>query len=90
MIPPGVAGVSGGALWCALDSTARQIEAGGHVDARAGRRRGLRQMLIWASETLGTNGSIAAGVLLLLPVIGRATMRIVRRPERTVWMPEAA
>jgi hypothetical protein len=47
-------------------------------------------MFVWAAELLGMNGTIIVGVLLLLAIIGWATMRVVRRPQRTVWQPELA
>jgi hypothetical protein len=44
-------------------------------------------MLITVAELLGPKGTIAAGVVLLALVLGWATMRIVRRPKRTVRLP---
>jgi hypothetical protein len=90
VIPPGVLGVFGGLLWFGVFMTARQIAAGEHVEVRAGRRAGLRRLLTWAAEALGPQGTLAVGVLLLALVLGWAALRLVRRPERTVWLPEAA
>ncbi len=33
---------------------------------------------------------IAVGVALLVLIVGWAARRIIRRPERTVWLPETA
>jgi hypothetical protein len=38
----------------------------------------------------GLHACLTVGVVLLVLILGWATMRIVRRPERTVWVPEAA
>jgi hypothetical protein len=47
-------------------------------------------MLLMIADTLGTGGTIAVGILLLALIDGWAAMRIVRRPERTFWLPESA
>ncbi len=36
---------------------------------------------------LGTGGTMAVGVVLLVLILGWAAMRIIHRPERTVWLP---
>ena len=47
-------------------------------------------MLIMVAEILGPNGTMAAGVVLAVLVVGWLAMRIFRRPERTVWTPAKA
>ncbi len=39
---------------------------------------------------LGTGGTVAVGAVLLALILGWAAMRIIKRPERTVWLPENA
>jgi hypothetical protein len=89
LIPPAITGALGGLFWMGIYDPARRLAAGEHVEAK-GRRRGLQQMAITVAELLGTNGTIALGVLLLMLILGWAAMRIIRRPERTVWLPENA
>jgi hypothetical protein len=36
---------------------------------------------------LGPNGTIAVGALLLVLVLGWMALRVIRRPENTVWRP---
>jgi hypothetical protein len=47
-------------------------------------------MMIWAAELLGVNGTIAVGAVGLAFVVGWAARRLVKRPQRTVWLPEQA
>jgi hypothetical protein len=65
----------------------RKMAAGEDVEVKGFRRRGMQWMLISVAELLGTNGTIALGVALLVLIVGRAATRIIRRPERTVWLP---
>jgi hypothetical protein len=44
--------------------------------------------MVWFAEMLGTNGSIALGMVLLILVLGWAAARVFKRPQRTVWRPE--
>jgi hypothetical protein len=89
VIPPIIIGVVGGFFWTMVYWAAGTIASGEEVKV-SGSRRGLGRMFVWAAELLGMNGTIIVGVLLLLAIIGWATMRVVRRPQRTVWQPELA
>jgi hypothetical protein len=90
LIPPGIFGALAAIFWFAVYSSAGQMEAGEEVDVRPGRRAGLRWLLVWVAELLGTGGTIALGVVLLALILGWAAARIIRRPKRTVWLPEKA
>ncbi len=89
LIPPVVIGAIGGFFCVGIYDDARKLAAGEDVEVTSIRRRGLRRLMITAAEMLGTNGSIAVGVALLLLIVGWAAKRIIHRPERTVWLPEA-
>ncbi|MDR3621634.1 MAG: hypothetical protein P4L85_19945 [Paludisphaera borealis] len=86
LVPPVIIGVFAGALWGALYHSAGQLAAGEVLEAH-GRRAGMQRMIFWAAELLGANGTLAVGVALLLLILGWAAQRIIRRPERTVWLP---
>jgi hypothetical protein len=88
LVPPAIFGAVGGLLWAGVYQSAGQLAAGEEVEAKGFRRRGLQRMLIWIAELLGTGGTVAAGVVLLALILGWAAMRIIKRPERTVWLPE--
>lgn len=89
VLPPIIIGVIVGFVWTMIYWTAGKIASGENVEV-SGRRRGLQQMFVWVAEMLGLNGTLAVGAVLLLAIIGWATMRVVRRPQRTVWQPEPA
>ena len=86
VLPPAILGAIAGALWFAIHDSAQKIAAGEVVLAK-GRRQGLQKLLIMVSDTLGPTGTMALGIGLLVLILGWATMRIVKRPERTVWLP---
>lgn len=88
LIPPAIVGALAGLFWAGVYQSAREMAAGGEVEVKGYRRRGLQRILITVAEILGTNGTIAIGVVLLLLVLGWATNQIIHRPERTVWLPE--
>jgi hypothetical protein len=88
LIPPVALGAIAGWLWSLLYFSAGKIAAGETVEVNTGRKRGLRQLVVWIAEMLGMGGTIAVGVLLLALVVGWAATRIVKRPQRTVWLPE--
>ena len=90
LIPPAIVGALGGLFWAGVYQSAGQMAAGEEVEAKGIRRRGLQRILIWVAETLGTGGTVAVGIALLVLILGWAGMRIIRRPERTVWLPEKA
>jgi hypothetical protein len=87
LIPPAIIGGLGGLFWMGVYDAAGKIAGGEAVEVKGFRRRGLQRLLITVAELLGTGGTIAVGVVLLALVLGWATMRIVRRPRRTVWLP---
>jgi len=89
LIPPAIIGVLGGLFWAGINQSANTLAAGQVVEIK-GRRQGMQQMLVWVAELLGTNGTLALGVLLLVLIVGWAIARIARRPERTVWQPSTA
>jgi hypothetical protein len=90
LLPPAIVGGIGGFLWAGVYQSAGQIAAGEEVEVKGFRRRGLKRILIWAAEMLGTGGTVAVGAVLLALILGWAAMRIIKRPERTVWLPENA
>lgn len=90
LIPPVFLGGLGGLFWYGVYDAAGRIAAGETVEVKGGRRRGLQQLLISVGEILGPKGTLAVGVALALLVVGWAAMRIIRRPERTVWRPAPA
>ena len=87
VIPPIILGLIVGFVWTMVYWTAGEIASGKEIEL-TGRRRGLKQMFVWAAETLGLNGTLILGAVLLLGFLGWATMRVVRRPQRTVWQPD--
>jgi hypothetical protein len=89
VVPPIIIGLIAGFVWTMVYWTAGDLASGKEIEVH-GRRRGLKQMFVWAAEMLGMNGTLIVGVVLLLAIIGWATMRVVRRPQRTVWQPELA
>jgi hypothetical protein len=89
LVSPVIIGAFAGFLWWAVYHSAGQLAAGEELEAH-GRRAGLQRMMFWVAEFLGVNGTVAVGAALLVLTIGWAAMRIVKRPERTVWLPEKA
>jgi hypothetical protein len=87
LAPPAIIGLISGLLWAGLNQSANQLAAGEEVEIR-GTRRGLKQLMAWLAEMLGTSGTIALGVVLLILVLGWAAARVFKRPQRTVWRPE--
>jgi hypothetical protein len=90
LIPPVIVGAVGGFFWIGVYHTAGRIATGEEVQATGGGRRGLQTILITVADLLGPGGTIAVGVLLLALIVGWAAKRIIRRPVRTVWLPEKA
>ncbi|WP_435017504.1 hypothetical protein TA3x_005119 [Tundrisphaera sp. TA3] len=89
VLPPIILGAVAGVFWGILHNSASRIAAGEEIEA-AGRRRGLQRIFIGIAETIGTTGSIAIGVALLVLVLGWAIRRLVVRPVKTVWKPASA
>lgn len=90
LIPPAIFGVLGGLFWLALQDSAKKAAAGEVVEVNGLRRRGLKRLLISIAEMLGTSGTTAVGVVLIVLIVGWAAARIIKRPERTVLMPANA
>jgi hypothetical protein len=90
LVPPAIVGALGGLFWMGTYQAAGKLAAGEEVEVHGFRRRGLQRILITVAELLGTGGTIAVGVLLLVLVVGWAARRIIHRPERTVWLPAKA
>ncbi len=88
LLPPAILGGLGGLFWAGVYQSAGKLAAGEEVEVQGIRRRGLQRILIWVAELLGPTGTVAVGVVLLVLVGGWAAMRVIKRPERTVWLPE--
>lgn len=88
LLPPLIIGGLGGLGWGAVYQAAGTIAAGEEVEIKGARHRGIKRLLAWLGELLGTGGTIAVGVVLLALVLGWAVSRLVRRPQRSVWVPE--
>src|SRR5262249_3133839 len=87
LLPPVITGAVGGLLWYGIYSSASDLAAGKEIEIR-GRRQGMKRMLVWVAELLGPTGATVLGVALLVLIVGWLAMRIIRRPQRTVWLPE--
>jgi hypothetical protein len=90
LIPPIIIGLFGGLFWAGVNQAANELAAGKAVEVKGFRRRGLQKFLIMVAETLGTTGTMALGILLAVLILGWAGMRLVKRPQRTVWLPQSA
>lgn len=85
VFPPVFFGGIGGVLWYWLYNTAGQLAKGEEIEVGHGRGRGLQRLMILVAETVGMNGTLLIGAALLAMVLGWATLRVVRRPQRIVW-----
>jgi hypothetical protein len=90
LMPPVIIGAIGGLFWSGVYQAAGKIAAGGRLEVKGFRRRGLQRMLNGIAEMLGPDRTVAVGVVLLVLILGWAAMRIIKRPGRTVWRPEKA
>lgn len=86
VIPPTILGVIGGLFWLALQDTVQKHAAGEEVEVK-GRRQGMQKLLVWVADTLGSNGVMLVGVGLGILVVVWLLSRLLKRPERTVWVP---
>ena len=86
VLPPLFLGAIAGLLWWLLYYTAGQVASGEEIKI-SGRRQGLQQLVVTIAETLGTTGTLALGVVLLLAIGGWAARRLMVRPLKTVWVP---
>ena len=76
-----IIGVIIGFFWTMVYWTAGEMAAARQGDrGPPAARRGLKQMFVFVAGMLGVNGTLVLGVVLLLAIIGWATMRVVRRP----------
>ncbi|MCW5558829.1 MAG: hypothetical protein KIT22_13495 [Verrucomicrobiae bacterium] len=82
---PASIGMLAGLGWFALYYSAASIEAGEQVKFR-GRTKAFFSQL---GYLLGTSGVIVVGVVLLALVLVWGFRVIRKRPQRTVWVPEA-
>ena len=91
LLGPVIVGAIAGGLWAVIFGSAKSIEGGEAIDVNKGSSRGraMKRLVAFIAETLGTNGTIAVGVLLLLAVLAWAVLRVVKRPQRLVWGPPA-
>ena len=88
VLPPLILGVLLGFFWTLLYLAAGDLESGKELNTTG--RRGLwKALFAWIAEMLGVNGTLILGAVLLLLILGWATNRVVRRPQRTVWQVEA-
>ena len=92
LLAPVTLAVICGVLWAIVYGIATGIEDGEEVNPNRGgmRGRGIKRFFVFIASMLGTNGTIAVGVLLLVAFIAWAVMRVVKRPQRLVWGPPAA
>jgi|GEM_PF-2314169 len=88
LLPPLVLGGFGGLCWAAVYQAAATVAAGQEVEITGFRRRGIKRLVAWLGELLGTGGTIGVGVVLLALILAWAVHRLVRRPQRSVWVPE--
>jgi hypothetical protein len=88
VMPPLIIGVILGVVWALLYGAAGQVASGEEIEVH-GRRAGLKRLFIMVAEMLGVNGTLVLGAVLLLWILGWATMRVVRRPQRTVWQAQS-
>jgi len=88
LIGPVIIGVIGGLLWLAVNQAAGELAAGKELVAH-GRRAGLQRMLFMVAGLLGQTGSMVLGVGFLVLILGWSAARVIKRPERTVWLPES-
>jgi hypothetical protein len=87
VLPPLILGVILGVVWALLYGTAGQLESGEEVQVH-GRRAFYKQLFAWVAGMLGVNGTLILGAVLLIWILGWATRRVIRRPQRTVWQLE--
>jgi len=92
LIGPVIMGVIVGFLWALVYGAATTLDAGEEINVAQGSSRGrfFKRIVVFIAELLGTNGTIAVGVLLLAAFLGWSIHRIVKRPQRLVWGPPAA
>ena len=65
------------------------MESGEEVNV-TGRRSLYKQLFAWIAGMLGVNGTLGLGAVLLILILGWATMRVVKRPQRTILQVEPA
>jgi hypothetical protein len=89
LVPPVIVGTLAAVVWGLLYSTASTLQAGGKIDVNKGgfRVRSVKRLFVFCAETLGMNGTIVVGSILLFLIVGWAFHLIVKRPQRLVWGP---
>jgi hypothetical protein len=89
VLPPLILGAIIGLFWALVYMAAGELEAGKEVEVH-GRRSGLKRLFVLVAQMLGVKGTLVVGALLGVWIIGWAAMRVVRRPQRTVWLADPA
>ena len=87
VLPPLIIGGILGVVWALLYGAAGQVASGEEIEVH-GRRAGLKRLFVMVAELLGVNGTLVLGAVLLLWILGWVTMRVARRPQRTIWHAE--
>jgi hypothetical protein len=92
LLAPVILGVIAGVAWVFVYFAATALDSDEEINvAQGGRRgRGLKRLIVFVAEILGTNGTIAVGAVLLAAFVGWAILRVVKRPQQLVWGPPAA
>jgi len=88
LLPPLILGALLGFFWVLVYMAAGQIASGELVEAKGIRRRGLQTLMMGVAQSLGMSGTMALGAILLVAMLFWAALRVIHRPERTVWVPE--
>ena len=83
---PVLLGLIAGVFWYLIFSAAGEHAEGHEVEVK-GRRKGVQRMMIMVADLIGYNGALALGALLAAWVLYSTVSRVVKRPQRTVWLP---
>ena len=82
VMPPIILGAICGFVWMLIYMAAVGDEKGDEAKDR-GPRAGMKRLLMFVAQTLGTNGTLVIGAVLLALFVGFAAMRVVGRPRKT-------
>jgi hypothetical protein len=87
LIPPVFLGAIVGVLWFILYTIATELANGAvpRVRPGGGRGRALKGLFVTLAKLLGMNGTLVVGAVLLTLFVYWAVMRVVKRPQKTVW-----
>ena len=91
LIGPLFVAVIAGVAFAFVYNAATTLDSGQEIDTDTGGRkgRGLKRTVVFFARMLGTNGTIAVGVIMLILVLAWGTRLVVKRPQRIVWGPPA-